>query len=105
MVEIKVGKGFLLVAGILAVGYLIIFITVAMDSGGAKQYKEMQDKLAVMQNALEHKYGTVAVQDVLNSAAAGLPLIEHMNTYTQASRPGVIVLGMHRSGTEPGLIC
>ena len=99
MVDIKIGRGFLLVAAIFAVGYLIIFFTVAMDSGGAKQYAEMQAKLALMQSALEHKYGTLVVQSALANAVPGKPLLEHANTYTQASRPGVIVLGMHRSGT------
>lgn len=98
MVEIKLGRGFLLVGAIFAVGYLIIFITVAMDSGGAQQYAEMQAKMVLMQSALEHKYGTLSVQNALSNGIPGK--LDHANTYTQASRPGVIVLGMHRSGTK-----
>ena len=99
MVDIKLGRGFLLVVAIFAVGYMFIFISVAMDSGGAKQYTEMEAKLVALQNALEHKYGTLVVQNALEKAVPGKPLLDHPNTYTRASRPGVIVLGMHRSGT------
>jgi hypothetical protein len=100
MVDIKLGRGFLLVVAIFAVGYLFIFISVAMDSGDAKHYSEMEAKLVALQNALEHKYGTLVVQNALEKAVPGKPFLEHPNTYTRASRPGVIVLGMHRSGTE-----
>jgi hypothetical protein len=99
MVDIKLGRGFLLVVAIFAVGYLFIFISVAMDSGDAKQYSEMEAKLVAVQNALEHKYGTLVVQNALGKVDPGKPFQDHPNTYTRASRPGVIVLGMHRSGT------
>ena len=92
-----------MVVAIFAVGYMFIFISVAMDSGGAKQYSEMEAKLVAVQNALEHKYGTLVVQNALGKAVPGKPFLEHPNTYTRASRPGVVVLGMHRSGTV--LLC
>lgn len=93
MVEIKLGRGALLIGAILGVGYLIIFISIMIDPGAGPKFNMMQTEIVELQHKLERK---IAAEKTNPIAHADSALVAGNDV--RASRPGVIILGMHRSG-------
>lgn len=93
MVEVKLGRGALLLGAILAVGYIIIFISIMIDPGAGPKFNMMQTELAELQLKLDRKIA--AEKNALHGNARGAVVV---GNDVRASRPGVIILGMHRSG-------
>jgi hypothetical protein len=119
MVDIRLGKGSLLIAIIIVIGYIIIFISVAMSPNSSeskntfdlvriqsqlesskKQYENLKsllqttkEKLAIAQSQ------NLAKTDKIIDSALSNNVIRIDSNEMKAIRPGVIILGMHRSGT------
>ena len=113
----KIGRGVLLLIAILLFGYIIIFISVISQSSASSDSKSQQlekeiaklrkllgDKESVtssLERELSELTAVAASNDVKNKKAESLEKLEKSPTVeSKAIRPGVIVLGMHRSGTS-----
>lgn len=96
MVSIRLGWGSLLIASILAIGYLVMFVTVLMGSSDNENSKLMRDEIVDLQMRLD-----MASKIAPPVITAPTPIVSVEN---KATRPGVIVLGMHRSGTHKSTV-
>ena len=94
MVNIRLGWGSLLVASILAIGYVVMFVTVLMGSSGSGNSNLMRDEIIDLQMRL----------DMASKIAPPVIVAPTPSSENKATRPGVIVLGMHRSGIDPSII-
>lgn len=94
MVEVKLGRGALLIGAILGVGYIIIFISIMIDPGAGPKFNMMQTELAELHHKLDLKLAAEKIVPVTHAEPALVA-----GNDVRASRPGVIILGMHRSGT------
>ena len=79
-----------MIASILAVGYLVIFATILMGSSDSGKSALMRDEIIDLQMRLEMA-SKISPPEIVAPAAI-------VSSDKKAIRPGVIVLGMHRSG-------
>jgi hypothetical protein len=93
MVDVKLGRGALLIGAILGLGYMIIFISIMIDPGAGPKFNMMRTELVELQHKLERK---IAAEKIVPKTYTESALVAGNDV--RASRPGVIVLGMHRSG-------
>jgi hypothetical protein len=93
MVDVKLGRGALLIGAILGLGYMIIFISIMIDPGAGPKFNMMQTEIVELQHKLERKTAAEKIVPVTHAESALV-----VGNDGKASRPGVIVLGMHRSG-------
>ena len=117
MVDVKLGSGSLVIAIILGIGYIVMFISVVLQSntnlesadsgsGGAdiSSFLKIQSQLEVVKKEsliMERKLVDMAnklAQKSTESAVISQAIVPMNEVESRVTRPGVIILGMHRSG-------
>ena len=112
MVEIKIGTSSIIIATILGAGYLMMFFSVIMqsskhlESADLGDYMHMQAQLertvkeaGLMQGTLtDMKKKLIIAESTVESMKKSAADPQVNTIESRISRPGVIILGMHRSG-------
>jgi hypothetical protein len=113
--EIRLGRTCFVVGAILFVGYIMIFISVVLQSTSSTSIRgsltALQDELTVARSEVRIKDAEVINARIeasekekqiekLQATITQYKALEVANKGDGAHRPGVIILGMHRSGTS-----
>jgi alanine racemase len=108
--EVKLGSGSILIAIILGIGYVVMFVSIIMESSSHLQSSDIgsdvhiesqleyfKKEALVMEKKLVDLASKLAIKgtDTISSQVAISP---KKTADSKAHRPGVIILGMHRSG-------